>query len=44
MGMVGLVVVKGDGIMANVETAKAAKLRGKGADVFAEIWAEVDGL
>lgn len=44
MGMVGLVVVKGDGMMANVETAKAAKLRGKGADVFAEIWAEVDGL
>lgn len=44
MGMVGLVVVKGDGMMENVEAAKAAKLRGKGADVFAEIWAEVDGL
>jgi len=41
-GMVGLIIVKGDGMMDNVEAAKAVKQRGKSKKVWEEIWAEVD--
>ncbi len=44
MGMVGLVIVRGAGMMANLETAKAAKHRGKSKGVWEEIWAEVDAM
>lgn len=44
LGMVGLVIVKGDGMMDNLEAAKAVKQRGKAAQVWEEIWAEVDGM
>ncbi|GAA0780537.1 pseudoazurin [Roseibium denhamense] len=42
LGMVGLIIVKGDGMMDNVEEAKAVKHRGKAKAVFEEIWAQVD--
>ncbi len=41
-GMVGLIIVKGDGMMDNVEAAKAVKQRGKSKKAWEEIWAEVD--
>ncbi len=44
LGMVGLVVVKGDGMMDNLESAKAVKHRGKANAVWEDIWAEVDGM
>ena len=34
LGMVGLVVVKGDGMMDNLETAKSARQRGKAKKVW----------
>lgn len=41
LGMVGLVVVKGDGMMDNLEAAQSVKQRGKAQAVWDEIWAEV---
>ncbi|MEM6661431.1 MAG: pseudoazurin [Pseudomonadota bacterium] len=43
-GMVGLIVVKGDGMMANLEAAQKVKLRGKAKKVFASIWEEAEGM
>ncbi|MEO0635286.1 MAG: pseudoazurin [Pseudomonadota bacterium] len=42
LGMVGLVIVRGEGMMDNVEAARAVKHRGRTAKVFEEIWALVD--
>ena len=42
IGMVGLIVIKGDGMMDNVEAAKAVRHRGRSKKVWEEIWAEVD--
>ncbi|MEC9045562.1 MAG: pseudoazurin [Pseudomonadota bacterium] len=41
MGMVGLIVVKGDNWDANLESAKGAKKAGKSKKVFKEIWTEL---
>ncbi|MEL6647866.1 MAG: pseudoazurin [Pseudomonadota bacterium] len=43
-GMVGAVVVTGEGVLANYEAAKSVKQRGKASKVFAEIWDEIDQL
>lgn len=40
-GMVGLVIVEGAGMMANLEAAQGVKQRGRAAKVWEEIWAEV---
>lgn len=42
LGMVGLIIVEGEGMMDNVEAARAVKHKGKAKKIFAEIWAEVD--
>lgn len=42
LGMVGLIIVKGDGMTDNVEAAKAVKHRGRAKKVFDEIWAQVE--
>ena len=44
VGMVGLIIVKGEGMMANLENAKSQKQRGKAKQVWDEIWAEVDAM
>ncbi|MEM8818843.1 MAG: pseudoazurin [Pseudomonadota bacterium] len=46
MGMVGLIIVEGEGNNANLESAKAIKHRGRSQKVFDEIWAqaETEGL
>ena len=44
MGMVGLIVVRGEGLMDSMATAREAKLRGRAGDVFDEIWAEVEAM
>lgn len=44
LGMVGLIVVEGEGWDANLEAAKAVKHRGKAAKVFDQLWTEVDEL
>lgn len=44
IGMVGLVVVKGEGMMDNLDAAKAVTHRGKAKAVWGDIWAEVDGM
>ncbi len=44
LGMVGLVVVKGDGMMDNFEAVQAVRQRGKAKAAFEEIWAEVEGM
>ena len=44
IGMVGLIVVKGEGMMDNLDAAKEAKHRGKAKAVWGDIWAEVDGM
>ncbi|WP_349369104.1 pseudoazurin [Salinarimonas sp.] len=41
LGMVGLVVVQGDGMMDNYEAARGVAHRGRAAAVFDEIWEEV---
>ena len=41
MGMVGLIVVKGDNWDANLDSAKSAKKSGKSKKVFKEIWTEL---
>ncbi|MEM1284683.1 MAG: pseudoazurin [Cohaesibacteraceae bacterium] len=40
LGMVGLIVVEGDGMMDNLEAAQAVRQRGMAARVWDEIWAE----
>ncbi|MEM8595097.1 MAG: pseudoazurin [Pseudomonadota bacterium] len=42
LGMVGLIVVEGDGKLDNLEAAKAVKHRGKSKQVFEQIWAEAE--
>lgn len=42
LGMVGLVIVRGEGMMDNVEAARSVKHRGRQEKVFEEIWALVD--
>ncbi|MEM7056030.1 MAG: pseudoazurin [Pseudomonadota bacterium] len=46
IGMVGLVICKGDGMMDNLEAAQGVKQRGKAKKTWAAIWeqAEADGL
>jgi pseudoazurin len=44
VGMVGLIVVQGDGMMDNLEDAKGVRQRGKARQVWDEIWEEIDGL
>lgn len=39
-GMVGLVFVKGDGMLDNLESAQAIRQRGKAKAVFADLWEE----
>ncbi|MEM9047514.1 MAG: pseudoazurin [Pseudomonadota bacterium] len=40
-GMVGLVAVKGDGMMANLEAAQSVRQRGKAKKIWEDIWAEL---
>lgn len=42
MGMVGMIIVRGEGMTANAEAARSARHRGHGNRAFEEIWAEVD--
>lgn len=42
VGMVGLIIVEGEGMQDNAEVARGVKQRGKAKKVFAEIWDEVD--
>jgi pseudoazurin len=44
LGMVGLIIVKGDGMMDNMEAAKTVKQKGKARKAWKEIWEEVDKL
>ncbi|RDC71022.1 pseudoazurin [Rhodovulum sp. 12E13] len=39
-GMVGLIVVRGDGMMDNLDAAQEVRQRGRAAAAFDEIWAE----
>ena len=41
-GMVGLIVVEGEGMNANLEAAKSVRKRGKGKKIWAEIWQEAE--
>ena len=41
LGMVGLIVVEGDGLEDGLDAAKSVKQRGKAKKVFAEIWSEL---
>ncbi|MEM7214167.1 MAG: pseudoazurin [Pseudomonadota bacterium] len=42
LGMVGLFIVKGEGMTDNVEAAKAVKHKGRARKIWKEIWATVD--
>ncbi len=42
LGMVGLVIVQGEGMMDNYEAAKGTRQRGKAKKVWADIWEEVE--
>lgn len=42
LGMVGLVIVEGEGMTDNLEAAKKVRQRGKSKKVWQEIWAEVE--
>ncbi len=44
VGMVGLIVVEGEGMMDNLEAAKEVRQRGKAKAAWAEIWEEVDAM
>ena len=46
LGMVGLIVVRGDGMHGNLEAARSVRHRGRSATIWDEIWAEAeaDGL
>ncbi|MEM7519606.1 MAG: pseudoazurin, partial [Pseudomonadota bacterium] len=41
-GMVGLIVVEGEGMLDNLEAAKGARHRGKAKKVFSDIWEEAE--
>ena len=43
-GMVGIVIVEGDGWDANLEAAKSVKHRGRAKKIFRVLWEEVDKL
>jgi len=42
MGMVGLIVVEGDGMLDNLESARGVKHRGKAKKAWKEIWEAAD--
>ena len=42
LGMVGLVIVEGEGKLANLEAARAVKQRGKAKKAWDEIWAQAE--
>ena len=42
LGMVGLVIVEGQGKLDNLEAAKGVKQRGKAKKVWQEIWAQAE--
>ncbi|MEM7025351.1 MAG: pseudoazurin [Pseudomonadota bacterium] len=42
MGMVGLIIVEGDGKLDNLEAAQAVKHRGRAKKIFEEIWQEAE--
>ena len=42
MGMVGLIIVQGDGMLDNYDAAKAVKQKGKSKKVFDAIWEQVE--
>ncbi|MDX8354756.1 pseudoazurin [Cognatiyoonia sp. IB215182] len=44
VGMVGLIIVQGDGMMDNREAAQGVRQRGRARQVWDEIWEEVDGM
>ncbi len=46
MGMVGLIIVEGDGMMDNLAAARAVRHRGRAGKAWDEIWAQAasDGL
>ncbi|MEM6890104.1 MAG: pseudoazurin [Pseudomonadota bacterium] len=44
VGMVGLVVVEGEGKLDNLEAAQGVRQRGKAKQVWEEIWAEAEEM
>ena len=42
MGMIGLIVVEGDGMLDNLEEAKSVKHRGKAKKAWKALWDEAD--
>jgi pseudoazurin len=42
MGMIGLIVVNGDGKLDNLEDAKGVKQRGKAKKAWKKLWEEAD--
>ncbi|MEM8786916.1 MAG: pseudoazurin [Pseudomonadota bacterium] len=44
VGMVGLVIVEGEGMMDNLEAAQGVRQRGRARAVWEEIWEEVAGM
>ncbi|MEM6340528.1 MAG: pseudoazurin [Pseudomonadota bacterium] len=44
IGMVGLIVVRGEGMMDNLEAAQGVRQRGKAKAVWEEIWEEVAAM
>lgn len=44
VGMVGLVVVEGEGMMDNLEAAQGVRQRGQARRVWDEIWEEVESM
>jgi pseudoazurin len=44
VGMVGLIVVQGDGMLDNLEAAQSVRQRGRAQAAWEEIWAEVAEL
>jgi pseudoazurin len=43
-GMVGLIVVEGEGKLANLEAAKGVRQRGKARKVWEEVWKEAEEM
>lgn len=41
VGMVGLIIVEGEGMMDNLEAAQGVRQRGRASAIWEEIWAEV---
>lgn len=44
LGMVGMIVVEGEGMLANLEAVKKAKKKGKAKKVFAELIKQAEAL